>query len=418
MTRKSNLFRIMFLVFVVSLYSSAPLYANPLRVAVVTKIKSLNPTRQDDATSASAIIQIYEGLFGYDSLGNIVPILVKNWYVSDDRKTYTFILKDNAHFTNGTLLTPENIVQSIENLAGKESVNRWAVKMIVGADEFVDGKRKHIAGVTALPNNTIRIQLKYSYQPFLALLASAYYKIALYGDSTSTPAGCPNIYGTGPYVCKQFNDKLLLLEQNKDYHSSLNNIDKIEVHVMPRPEVIESLNNGRIDFIRYYDKTAPVTYESLQLIDVYQYSVWYAAFNMSSALGKNPNLRKAVSYAFDKQKIFNLIDNMGVPASGLLQEGFFTGAQDCCQQSHDLNKAREFLRSAKMLNNSVIDLLVCKSTPNAQGLINIFSETFKTLGLKYVVSSEEFEKYYSRRRAGDYSIVIVNHSCPNVEKLG
>ena len=88
-----------------------------LTVGLVAEPASLDFTKVDGAAIPQALLtNVYETLVRQDQDGKVVPSLAKSWKVSDDHKTYTFDLVDNATFTNGEKFTADDAVFSINNV--------------------------------------------------------------------------------------------------------------------------------------------------------------------------------------------------------------------------------------------------------------------------------------------------------------
>ena len=62
------------------------------------ELSSLDPVRINDVTSSHIVINIYDQLINFDNELNIIPMLAKRWSVSEDGKTYTYIIRENARF--------------------------------------------------------------------------------------------------------------------------------------------------------------------------------------------------------------------------------------------------------------------------------------------------------------------------------
>ncbi|MEP6630932.1 MAG: ABC transporter substrate-binding protein, partial [Lapillicoccus sp.] len=76
--------------------------AQSVTVGLVAEPASLDFTTVDGAAIPQVLLtNVYETLVRQDQDGKIVPGLAKSWKVSDDKKTYTFDLVDNAKFSNG-----------------------------------------------------------------------------------------------------------------------------------------------------------------------------------------------------------------------------------------------------------------------------------------------------------------------------
>lgn len=70
--------------------------------------RSMNPTIATDFTNRMLFSLIYQGLFFVDNNNQPVPILCKNYKFSTDSRTFTFFLRDDATFSDGTPVTVED----------------------------------------------------------------------------------------------------------------------------------------------------------------------------------------------------------------------------------------------------------------------------------------------------------------------
>ena len=104
------------LVLVVSLAAAAAAYAGtssnaatgqPLVIDRSFEIKTSDPQRAFEPTASLVNRGIFDTLFTYrgSDVAHPVPLLVQSWKVSKNAKTYTFQLKRNVHFADGTPLT-------------------------------------------------------------------------------------------------------------------------------------------------------------------------------------------------------------------------------------------------------------------------------------------------------------------------
>ncbi len=81
-------------------------------------IKTTDPQRAFDPTASIIDRAIFDTLFTYkgSDLAHPIPLLVKSWTASKDAKTFTFQLKKNVHFADGTPLTSADVVFSYKRL--------------------------------------------------------------------------------------------------------------------------------------------------------------------------------------------------------------------------------------------------------------------------------------------------------------
>ncbi|MEW5933115.1 MAG: ABC transporter substrate-binding protein [Bacillota bacterium] len=76
-----------------------------LRVAEVADFKSLDPATGTSSTDRGVQALIFEGLVVYDAQENIQPCLAEKWELSPDKRTWTFYLRQNVKFSDGTPCT-------------------------------------------------------------------------------------------------------------------------------------------------------------------------------------------------------------------------------------------------------------------------------------------------------------------------
>jgi peptide/nickel transport system substrate-binding protein len=83
-----------------------------LRAVLQGELRSLDPVWTTAVQTRYHAFMVYDTLFGLDGELNIRPQMVKDWSVSDDKLTYTFILRDGLRFTDGAPVTAEDVVAS------------------------------------------------------------------------------------------------------------------------------------------------------------------------------------------------------------------------------------------------------------------------------------------------------------------
>src|SRR5579859_4164071 len=117
--------------------------------AGVPDIQTFDPALAPDVPSADAINMVFTGLVEVDDNFNIVGYLASSWDVSPDHLTYTFHLRPNLTFSDGTVLTSADVAYSIDRAlqpATKSSVGPYYLRYIKDADKLSTGKIKTIIG--------------------------------------------------------------------------------------------------------------------------------------------------------------------------------------------------------------------------------------------------------------------------------
>ena len=120
-------------------------------------IGTIDPAKISDYTDYMASVNLYDGLVGVDSQGRLVPQLAAGWDVSADARTVTFHLRPDAHFQDGSKVTAEDVVFSVERLL---RINQGPANLFAGV--LAPGS------VTADDPQTVTFRLAKTFSPFLA----------------------------------------------------------------------------------------------------------------------------------------------------------------------------------------------------------------------------------------------------------
>ena len=117
---------------------------------------------------------LYEGLTIYDSAGKIVPGTAESWKLSDDGTVYTFKLRDNAKWSDGSPVTAEDFVFSYQRVQDPKTAAKYAniLYPIKNAEKINKGELPlDQLGVKAVDDKTLEITLERPTPFFLELLA-------------------------------------------------------------------------------------------------------------------------------------------------------------------------------------------------------------------------------------------------------
>jgi peptide/nickel transport system substrate-binding protein len=91
-----------------------------VKITLSTELQILDPivTRINSARVFAYLV--YDTLVGMDNEGHFKPQMLDKWEVSSDKLTYTFTLRDGLEWSDGTPVTPEDCIASIERWAKRE----------------------------------------------------------------------------------------------------------------------------------------------------------------------------------------------------------------------------------------------------------------------------------------------------------
>ena len=149
-------------------------------IAFDTDMSSMDNSVATDGSSFPMQMMGLSGLLALDESGTPVPDLAESYDVSDDGLTYTFHLKKDAQWSNGTPITANDVVYSWHRLVSPTLASEYAFILdtmhVVNAADVIAGKKdaKEL-GVEAVDDHTVKVSLSLpcSFLPSLmAFLAS------------------------------------------------------------------------------------------------------------------------------------------------------------------------------------------------------------------------------------------------------
>lgn len=294
---------------------------------------TLDPAATSDVESATYIVEIFSGLVSFNKDLKIVPDLAKSWDVSEDGKSYTFHLRDDAKFQDGRPVTAQDVKYSLERAADpktRSAVSPLYLGDIVGFMDKYTGKANEVSGVKVIDNHTLQIDIDKPISYFLAALA---HPTSYVVDKFNVESGEQPWYlhpnGTGPYKLTQWDQgQLIVLEKNPDYYGDVKpSVDRIEF-VLGGGSPMTQYENGDLDAVRVSiadiervsDTSNPLNKE----LDIEpQLSTSFLVFNTRKPPFDDPKVRMAFAMSIDKNKINDVVyKNMPVVATGILPQSF------------------------------------------------------------------------------------------------
>lgn len=210
-------------------------------------ISCLDPHVNGDMPQASIAANYLDSLVSQDNEGAIHPWLATAWAVSDDGLTYTFTVRDDVWFTDGTKLTAEAVKANLDHMVDPDTQSGTA-----------GGYLKPYLGTEILDETTAVVTLDRPYAAFLEVLAQPFLGIES-PDALKRPQAenCNSPVGTGPYkIVDYIPQSKVSLVRNEDYnsappfaqHQGPANIEKIEWRIVPEDSTRYGLlRAGQVD---------------------------------------------------------------------------------------------------------------------------------------------------------------------------
>jgi len=305
-----------------------------------SNISSLDPAFSSTLRNIWPINQIFNGLVQLDKNLEIKGDIASSWTISEDKRTYTFKIRQDVYFHNSELFG-KNLTRKVKAKDFEYSFKRLIDNKIASPGYWVFNNVKDFK---AINDSIFQIELKKEFDPFLGILSMKYCSVVpheivtVLGDKFSKKP-----IGTGPFKFKKWDENVkLVLSKNKNYfeHDSLGQklpyLDGIAISFIPdkKSEFMELLS-GRLDMVSspensiidqifdYKGDLKPRFSSNYNLLKSPYLNTEYIGFNIQNNIKKDTLLRYAINSGIDRKKMMQYLrKNIGYPAeSGIVPNG-------------------------------------------------------------------------------------------------
>jgi len=291
------------------------------------EVKTLDPARITDAGDVQLLLQLYAGLTRLDEEGRVYPSLAESWDVTDGGRTYTFHLRTDLHFSDGSLLDASDVRRSWLRLLDP-TVHATApdvLNVIVGASERASGQGSEAAvGIQATNPNTLVVHLRHPAGYFLSITATPSTFVV---PRTATASGSwqtvDHFIGSGPYVASSMSGTTLVLKANARYAGGAPPIGEVDWITDITGDAVTAYADGNLDLVQIggsdatwiaYDRDlGPALHRAADL------SVEYLGFDTTRHPFDDPRVRRAFALVLDKARLVELADGAAAaPATSVV----------------------------------------------------------------------------------------------------
>lgn len=289
-----------------------------LKIMMETPVESLDPQQATDGTSFEVIADYTDGLMQMDADGKAVNAIAESYETSDDGLTWTFHLRQDAKWSNGTPVTAKDFVFGWQRAVDPDVASEYAymlsdIGQVKNAQDIIDGKKdKSELGVTAVDDYTLKVELNAPVSYFLSLMYfPTYYPVNEEFFNT-----CADTFGTSPettlsngaFVLDQYEPAAteFHLTKNPDYYDA----DKVSLTgldyqvIQDSQQALMSFQNGALDMTLVNGDQVDQVKDDPAFKSVGAGYLWYVSPNMAKVPElANDNIRKALTFAIDRTAI-------------------------------------------------------------------------------------------------------------------
>lgn len=389
----------------------------------ITDLDTINPIISTNRNVYDISKLIFEPLIQVDANFKAMPCLAQEWSNLDDT-TYIIKLNKDAKWSDGKEFTAKDVVFTVEELKNDK------IKSIYKSNV------ENIDNIEILDDKSIKIHLKapdkfFEYNLTFPILASHYYDKD-FSDETKNKRAI----GTGPYKIYDFTEDTITLKKNT-YWWQDKNISFNTINIKLYTNISETYNDFKSEKIDFVNMTNSNWEEMIGSIG-YNYSEYtgrdldFITFNCNNDLLNNKEVRRAISFAIDKDNIINEVySGKKIKANSIITDKSWLYNDDLTS-THNIQKAKQLLIDngwyvendifIKKINNKKvklnITLLVNNNNEDRCKVAEIIKDNLSSINIDVTIKSVNNSEYNKLLKNKNFDMVIMgitSNSNPNID---
>ena len=376
----------------------------------------VHKTTDNYAVPLNIFDRLLEVQLNEDGSTEIVNSIAKEYSVSDDGLTYSFTLRDDVKFCDGTPLTSADVEATFTRMFTlPESVQTDFTTCIKGAQDILDGKTDKLEGIHVIDDYNFEIVLEEPFAGFLSVLATP--TCCIMSKANLETAGDDfgvvpeKTIGSGPYMVTEWktNDSLTLV-RNPEYWGEPASAATVVYKVYPEPASMNmAFQNGDIDILDCDFIDAAIVqsvYETAyadQIVMANRLGTYMIILNADVEPLSDVRVRKALQMAINRQGILDQIYG----GNGVLVDGIYpAGSIGFTEENqgwlaYDPEGAKALLAEAGYENGFDLEIAVNTSaSANMNNMLQIFEQNLKEIGVNASMVNYDEAEYLKIRKNG------------------
>jgi ABC-type transport system substrate-binding protein len=342
--------------------------------------------------------------------------------VSDDATQYTFHLRENAMFSDGTPLTAEDVLFTFERALDKRTASFWTGRLqgIKGAPEYGDQSAETVEGLEAVDEHTVRFTLSGPDAAFLAILADfsglGILPKHILGDVAPDQLAAHNFslnptVGAGAYTFVRYeSDQFVELEVNPNYWGERPALDRIFLRIVQTEIAVAELENGNLDLISVSIDNMERLQENpdLTVVSVQSPSMDSISLNLDLEYFQDKRLRQAMMYGIDRQTIADQIyrGNAIVRNSPIFGPEWMGVPEGLNEYAYDPDQAKALVAEAGWDTNRTVQMMYNPSgNATFTNMVPIIQQQLSEIGIKIELLQLDAAEI-NRKLIGDHDYEI------------
>lgn len=367
-----------------------------LTIAMDVDVDTLHPSDFSTTVEHTILSQLYDTLMfmNPDGAHDPEPRIAEDYEISEDGMDYTFHLRDDVTFHDGTKLTSADVKFSLELYKDSE----YQGAQVIGLES-----------VETPDDTTVICHLDAPYSPFLlgvtqvSIASKAYFEKSE-DDFVNNPVG------SGPYkYAGREKGSKVTLEAYDGYYRGEAAIKNVTFEVIPdQSTTAVALKTGEIDFASIESSTIAQLAgdDAIQVEEVGNSGFTYVSMNTEKAPFDDVKVRQAINYAVNRENVVAVCyDDEAEVNSNICSKDRFGYSDDQPQYTYDPDKAKELLKEAGI--TTPYDLGTILVAEKYSNIATVIQNDLKAVGLDVTIDVKEFNAYIDDLTSGNYDITAL-----------
>ncbi|MBU4642321.1 peptide ABC transporter substrate-binding protein [Bacillus toyonensis] len=304
-----------------------------IHLPYIAEIPTMDVTKATDGESMNVMRNVFEGLYTLGEGNEPVPGVAKSYDVSKDKKTYTFHLREDAKWSNGTPVTADDFVFSWKRAVNPETAAEYAFLFFdIKNAKKINSKELPVdqLGVKAIDKNTLEVQLEHPVPYFVSLTAFPTFLPIneKYFEEQGKQYGLESnhiIYNGAFRLNDWKHEQSFQMKKNLTYwDAEAVKLDEINFDVVKdKATEVNLYETGQIDRVGLTGDFIDKYKDSKEFHKREEVTVQFLRLNQKNEVLNNKYSRLAISEAMNKKAFVDtLLNNGSSPAYGLIPKKF------------------------------------------------------------------------------------------------
>ena len=358
-------------------------------------------------------MEVFSRLVRVNNVGtDIEGDLAESWDVSDDGSVYTFHLRPDAKFSDGSPVTADDVVFSVNRAAAEDSLVFWTFEAM--------------KDIEAVDPQTVKITLNGPAAPFAN-------DIALWGASivkkdsaeAGTADGGLSLIGSGPFILDSWQKgEQIVLKKNPYYWekdsagNQLPYLDQVNLILLTDDNTrMLKLQAGEIDTALDvpYNQIQPLSQDPNLIISATPlYGITSVALNQAKPEFADVKVRQAMNYAIDREAMVQTaLFGYGRAACSPINLVWFYTDEYC--YTYDVDKAKQLMAESSAPDGFSASLMIAAGNSVDNQLAVMMKDMLAQINIDVTIEPIDSSTQWERRTKKDYDMTMGSGTSDNLD---